>query len=230
MYHRDSLLEPEAHALADHPRHDRRGIAAAQQVVAQARSHPGSVGALERLQTPERDGARALELAAVALTGQRRVDQRRSNAPRPELGAEPRGPVAARRARGDPVAGERFVVEVAARGEIGDDLVRDIRGRAATAQARGEVAGGPRVAREEVGGREPRGPRVERSARTARARQDRLKKELPAGETGAAGARSLARCSKDCSPVEKMPRTLRSKSSALVAASRAVSYEMTPSR
>jgi len=145
LYHRDSLLEPEAHALADHPRHDRRGIAATQQVVAQARRHPGTVGTLERLQTSERDGAGALELAVVTLAGQRRVDQRRLDAPRPELGAKPRGPVAARRARGDPVAGERFVVEVAARGEIGDDLVRDIRGRAAPAQARGEVACGPRV-------------------------------------------------------------------------------------
>src|SRR6266850_1579600 len=112
-------------------------------------------------------------------------------------------------------------------GEVGDHVVGDVRGRAAPPQPRGEIARGPGVPGEEVGGREPRGPRVESSARTARTRYDLLKKELPAGATG---ARSLVRCSNDCSPVEKMPRTLRSKSSALVAASRAVSYEMTPSR
>src|SRR5215831_4570685 len=85
-----------------------------------------------------------------------------------------------------------------------------------------DVARGPGAAGQEVGGCEPRGPRVESSARTARTRYDLLKKELPAGETGD-GARSVVRCSNDCSPVEKMPRTFRSKSSALVAASRAVS-------
>ena len=127
------------------------------------------------------------------------------------------------------MAGEGLVVEIAARGEVGDHLVGDVGGRATAPQPRGEIARGPGVAGQEVGGREPRGPRVESSARTARTGQDLLKKELPAGVTGA-GARSVARCSNDCSPVEKMPRTLRSKSSALVAASRAVSYEMMPSR
>jgi hypothetical protein len=122
------------------------------------------------------------------------------------------------------VAGEGLVVEIAAGGEVGDYVVGDDCGRAAPPQPRGEIAGGPGVAGEEVGGREPRGPRVESSARTARTRRGYLlKKELPDGETGPAGARSVARCSNDCSPVEKMPRTFRSKSSALVAASRAVS-------
>src|SRR5207244_12757214 len=110
-----------------------------------------------------------------------------------------------------------------------------VRGRSVGGGGRGPPPGewrdrrgrGPRASGEEVGGREPRGPRVEGSARTARTRYDLLKKELPVGDRG---ARSVVRCSNDCSPVEKMPRTLRSKSSALVAASRAVSYEMMPSR
>jgi hypothetical protein len=125
------------------------------------------------------------------------------------------------------VTGEGLIIEIAAGGEIGDDVVGDVRGRASAPESCGEVTRSPGVAGEEVGGRQPRGPRVESSARTARTRYDLLKKELPAGATG---ARSLDRCSNDCSPVEKIPRTLRSKSSALVAASRAVSYEMTPSR
>ena len=125
------------------------------------------------------------------------------------------------------MAGEGLVVEIAAGGEVGDHRVGDGRRRAAPAQPRGQIVRGPGAPGKEVGGREPRSPRVESSARAARTRYDLLKKELPVGATG---ARSLVRCSNDCSPVEKMPRTLRSKSSALVAASRAVSYEMTPSR
>jgi hypothetical protein len=198
-------------------------------MVAQAGGRPLAAGALERRQPAARHRARLLELVrgGVLARGQRRVDERRRDSARPELGAQPGRAVAPGRARGDPLLGERRVVEIAAGGEIGDDLAGNRRRRAAPAQTSVEVTRGPGVARQEVGGREPRGPRVEDSARTARARYDRLKKELPVGDTG---ARSVVRCSNDCSPVEKMPRTLRSKSSALVAASRAVSYEMTPSR
>ena len=196
-------------------------------MIAQPRRGPGAVGALERRQAPPRDGARPLELALGGLDGECGVDQRPGHAPRPQLGAQARRAVAARRAGGDPVTGEGRVIDVAAGGEIGEDFLDDGCGRPAPAQACGQIAGGPGASREEVGGREPRGPRVESSARTARTRYDLLKKELPVGETG---ERSVVLCSNDCSPVEKMPRTLRSKSSALVAASRAVSYEMTPSR
>src|SRR5258705_981278 len=222
-----SVLDPEADTLADDPRHHRHGIAAAQEMVAQARGRGCAIATLERRQTPMRDGARLLEIAVFVPAGQRRLDQLRVDSARPELRAQPGGPVAARRTRRDPVTREGVVVEVAASGEIGHDVVRNVGGRAAPPQTRGHVARGPRVPGKEVGGREPRGPRVESSARTARTRYDLLKKELPAGDTGAL---SVARCSNDCSPVEKMPRTLRSKSSALVAASRAVSYEMIPSR
>lgn len=221
MYHRVSVVEAGAEAFAHDARDDRRGMAAAPEMVAQTRRRARGIGAAQRGQTPARDGARPLERVGV-VAGQRRVDQGRGDAARAKLGAQARGAVAARRARGHPLAGERGVVEIAAGDEIGEHVGRHVGGRPAAAQAALQLAGRPGAAGEEVGGSQPRGPRVESSARTARGRQDRLKKELPAGETGA-GARSLVRCSNDCSPVEKMPRTLRSKSSALVAASRAVS-------
>ena len=196
-------------------------MAAAQEMVAQPRRGARAIGALERGQTPARDGARPLEGIGV-VAGQGRVDQGRGDPARHELGAQAGGAVAARSARGDPVAGERGVVEIAAGDEIGEHGGRDVRGRPAPAQTAFQLAGRPGAAGKKIGGGQARGPRVESSARTARGRQDFLKKELPVGETGA-GARSLERCSNDCSPVEKIPRTLRSKSSALVAASRAVS-------
>jgi hypothetical protein len=196
-------------------------------MITQPRRGPRAVAALERRQTPTGDRPRAFDRAVVIHSRQRSLDDRCGDAPRPELRAKARGPVPPRGAGGNPVASEGLVVEIAARGEIGHDVVGDVRGRASPPQPRGEVARRPGVPGKKVGGYEPRSPRVESSARTARTRYDLLKKELPAGATG---ARSLDRCSNDCSPVEKMPRTLRSKSSALVAASRAVSYEMTPSR
>jgi hypothetical protein len=195
-------------------------------MVAQSRGGPGAIRTLERRQAAAGDGARPLELV-VALGGQRRVDQGPGDRTRPQLRAQARGAVAPRGASGDPVAGEGSVVEIATRGEIGDDLGGDRRRRTAPAQAHPQLVRGPGASGKEIGGGEPRGPRVESSARTARTRYDLLKKELPAAETG---ARSSRLCSNDCSPVEKIPRTLRSKSSALVAASRAVSYEMVPSR
>jgi len=68
------------------------------------------------------------------------------------------------------VAGEGGVVEIAARGEIDEDIGDDRIGRAASAQACGQLARRPVAAREEIDGGEPRGPRVESSARTARGR------------------------------------------------------------
>jgi hypothetical protein len=195
-------------------------------MVAQPRGGPGAIRTLERRQAAAGDGARPLELV-VALGRERRVDQGPGNPTRSQLRAQARGAVAARRASSDPMAGEGSVVEMATRDEIGEDIGSDRRRRTAPAQARRQLTRGPGASRKEIGGDEPRGPRVEGSARTARTRYDLLKKELPAGETG---TRSSRLCSNDCSPVEKMPRTLRSKSSALVAASRAVSYEMMPSR
>jgi hypothetical protein len=224
LYHRDSVIDRQGDTLAHDPRHHRGRVAATQEMVAKPCGGPRAVAAPQRGQPPAGDRAGALELVAVVArrAAECRLDEGRADTARPELGAQARRAVAACGARRNPVPGERFVVEVAARDQVGDDRVGNVGGRPAPAQTRSQVARGPGASGEEVGGREPRGPRVEDSARTARTRQDLLKKELPLEETGA-GARSVARCSNDCSPVEKMPRTLRSKSSALVAASRAVS-------
>src|SRR5262249_52546259 len=174
-------------------------------MVAQARDGPRAVAPQERRQPSSGDRASALELAAVVASGQRGLDQRSRDAARQELRAQARRAVAARGAGGDPVAGEGGGGGGYAGGggggerggEVGDDVGGDIRGRAAPSEACGEVASGPGAAGQEVGGCEPRGPRVESSARTARTRYDLLKKELPAGETGD-GARSVVRCSNDC--------------------------------
>src|SRR2546430_4449025 len=55
---RVSVIEPEADALADDARHDRRGIAATQQMVAQPRAGPRAIGARERRQASAGDGRR----------------------------------------------------------------------------------------------------------------------------------------------------------------------------
>src|SRR5439155_25296150 len=94
-------------------------------------------------------------------------------------------------------------------------------GSAAALQAPEELAAGPRPPREKIGRRQARGGGVEE----ALGRYDRLKKGLaPAAPARGcmSGGLSSFFCSNDCSPVEKMPRTLRSKSSGLDAASRAV--------
>ena len=115
---------------------------------------------------------------------------------------------------------ERGVVQVAAGGQVRDDLPRERARRAAANEARGELGDREGTPGQEVGRREARAPGVEDAGGPSARRYDFLKKELPVALiTGF----SSAFCSNVCSPVEKMPRTLRSKSSAFVAASRAVS-------
>ena len=190
---------------------------------------PQTGGDALRLPAPERrqaaagDGPRLLELVVALERGERGVDQRGRDAPGPELGAEPRGAVAPRRASLDPVTREGRVVHVAAPDKIGHHLGRHRPRRAAAHQPRRELAARPGAPREEVARGEARGAGVEDVPR----RSYRRKKVWPEGATG---DRSSLFSSNDCSPVEKMPRTLRSKSSAFVAASRAVSYEIVPSR
>src|SRR6266446_3923282 len=114
-------------------------------------------------------------------------------------------------------------------GGLAQDPNHDRRGVSAApeevAQACGRadgIAPGPRPPREKIGRRQARGGGIEEPLRG----YDRLKKGLapaaPARGCMSGGLSSLF-CSNDCSPVEKMPRTLRSKSSGLDAASRAVS-------
>ena len=146
-----SVIEADTEAFAHDARNDRRGMAAAQKMVAQPRRGARGIGAAQRGQAPARDGARPLERVGV-VAGQGRVDQGRGDAARAKLGAQARGAVAARRACGHPVPGERGVIEVAAGDEIGQHFGGDVGGRPAAAQAPLQLAGRPGAAGEEVGG------------------------------------------------------------------------------
>ena len=95
MYHRDSVLDRGAQALANDPCDHRRGVTAPEKMIAQARCGPRAIAALQRRQTPARDRTGPLEVAVVADPGQRRLDERRLDAPRSELRAQPRGSIAA---------------------------------------------------------------------------------------------------------------------------------------
>jgi len=189
-------------------------------MVAQAGGGALGAGARERGQPAARGRAGPSERLVGQERGQRGAHERRRDAPRGQLGAQARRPDAARRARLDPVAREGGVVDVAPAREVGDDLGGDRARRTAPDQARGELRDRPGAPGQEVGRREAGAPGVEDAGGPRPARYDRRKKELPVAPiTGF----SSAFCSNVCSPAEKIPRTLRSKSSAFVAASRAVS-------
>jgi len=208
--------------LAQDPGDDRRGVPTAQEEVAQADGHADGIAPAERRQATARHRPRPCELSLRGDGRQRRVDERRRDAARAELGAEARRTVATGRPSFHPLAREGGIVQVAAPGEVGDHLSGYGRRSAAAFQAPGEFAASPGPPREEVGRRQARGRDVDQTL----CRYDRLKKGLapaaPARGTMSGGFSSFF-CSNDCSPVEKMPRTLRSKSSGLDAASRAVS-------
>jgi hypothetical protein len=187
-------------------------------MVPQARGHPRRPGPPEGGQAAARDCPRPGQVFLGGPHHQRGLHELRRHAPGAELGAEPPGPVAAAGPGLDPLARERGVVHVAPVDEVGDDGGGDVGWGPATVEASGQVRRRPRTAREEVGGGQPRAPRVEDG--DSPRRYDRRAKGLGGAFPG--GAWSAA-ASSVCSPVEKMPRTLRSKSSGLVAASRAVS-------
>ncbi len=192
-------------------------------MIPQARGAALGLPAPERGQAPTGRGASLLEWVPALEGRERRVDQRGGHAAGAQLGAEARGAVPPRRAGLDPLARKGRVVHVAASDEIGDHLGRDGPGCTPAHEARRQLAAGPGAPGQEVARGEARGAGVEDASR----RSYRLKKLLP---DGVVMDRSSRFSSNVCSPVEKMPRTLRSKSSALVAASRAVSYEIMPSR
>src|SRR5213080_1383280 len=224
-----SILDREPGGLAQDPDHDRRGVSAAPEEVAQACGRADGIAPAQRRQAPARHRSRPHELRLPGDGGQRRVDEGGGDPARAELGAEARRTVATSRPNFHPLACEGRVVHVATPGEVGDHLAGHGRGSAAALKAPGELAAGPRPPREKIGRRQARGGGIEEPLRG----YDRLKKGLapaaPARGCMSGGLSSLF-CSNDCSPVEKMPRTLRSKSSGLDAASRAVSWETRPSR
>src|SRR5207249_9954211 len=140
------VLDRQADALADDPRHHRRGVAATQEMVAKARGGPRAIAALQRGQAPAGDRAGALELAVFGRACQRRIDERGGHAARPELRTQARRAVAARPPRGDPVAGGRRGGGGAASGGIRHHPGGGGGGRPAPAPARGQPARGPRPA------------------------------------------------------------------------------------
>jgi hypothetical protein len=156
------------------------------------------------------------------------VDEVAGNAARAQLGAQAAGAIAAGPPSLHPPVGEGGVVQVAASHELGDQRGGQLWGSTAADKPPGEVGLGPRTARQQVRGDPTDGRRGERRARRGRPGYFFLAKGLPPGEVVPGGGGTPAMgffCSPSnvISPVEKMPRTLRSKSSALVAASRAVS-------
>jgi hypothetical protein len=112
--------------------------------------------------------------------------------------------------------------------ELSDQGGGQLGGGAAADEPAGEVGASPRTARQQIRGDPTGGRRGERRARRGLRSYFFLANGLPPGEVAPGGGGAPATgffCSPSnvISPVEKMPRTLRSKSSALVAASRAVS-------
>src|SRR5712691_9725363 len=218
--------------LADDAGDDARGVAPAPQVLAEPRGRALGPGAGDHGQSPAGEGAGPVERGLRRERGDGRVDYRRVDAADSELGAQPGGAVAARAAAVHPLAREGGVVQVATIGKIGDHRLGDFGWGAAADQTAREVGASPRPAREEIGGGQARRALIEWEQLARRAPPwgyGRLKKGLAVGGLAASSCFFFSP-SYVSSPVEKMPRTLRSKSSGLVAASRAVSYETTLSR
>jgi len=92
------------------------------------------------------DRAGTLELAVGVERAERRGHERRRHAAGVEIRGEPRGTVATRGARLHEVARERRVVDVAARGEIGDDGFGNLARRAAPDEPAREITLAPRAA------------------------------------------------------------------------------------
>ena len=213
----DGPFSAACQGFADDAGDDGGGVTAAEKVVTEAGGGADRLSAAEGRKPALGDGASPVERVGARERAERSVDQRRGDAARAQLCAQARGAVAARRARLHPVTGEGGVVQVAARGQIRDDVGGDIGRRAAAPQATGQLGARPGAAREEVGGHEPGAAGVER--RRGYFRLNGL------GAPGLGDPSAVFGCSVSnvSSPVEKMPRTLRSKSSGLDALSLAVS-------
>jgi hypothetical protein len=213
--------------VADDAADDRTREAAPKQIVAKTWSNPLGGAAGERRQPLTSHPPRALQHGIASECGHGRLHQGRRHAPHPELGAQPRHPVAAGGAHRDPVVGERRVIEVTAGSEVVHDGGGDVDGCAAAHESGEELGARPGAARQQVGRGQPRGRGVEGTGRArtsaTTAGYDLRAKGLGAGLVGGASAFFSFAFSNVISPAEKMPRTLRSKSSALVVASRAVS-------
>ena len=171
-------------------------------MVAEAAGGAGRVDAPERGQSPGGDGARPLKRVAGVEVAEHGVDDRGVHAPGPKLCPQARGAVAAGRASRDPLVCKGRVVEMSPAEEVGHHVRGDVRRRAATLQPARQLRAGPGPPRQQVRGDQPGPTGIERLLRYPYRRVDEVAVS---------------------SPVEKMPRTLRSKSSGLEAVSLAVS-------
>ena len=222
-------------------------VAPPQQVVAQPLGHALGPPAGDHRQPPARESQGAGERGVRCQRTDGGVDHRRVDASGPKLGAQPGGAIAARAPALHPLARERGVVQISTSGEIGNDRIGDLGGGAAADQAPRQVGPGPRTPREQIGRDQSCRTLVELAKRTSptlaglsgrgaittsssASGYGLLKNGLDVGGLAAASSCFFFSPSNVSSPVEKMPRTLRSKSSGLVAASRAVSYDTTLSR
>ena len=107
-------------------------------------------GPLEGGQAAAGQPARLLELTPPIDGPEGAVDQPGGHAASTQLGAQAGGTIPAGGAAGDPLAGERRVVEMATALEVGDDVGGDLRWRTATPEAGREVGPRPRAARQQV--------------------------------------------------------------------------------
>src|SRR5881296_1200274 len=276
-----NLVDLDADQSLDDAPDERPGIAAPEEIAGEPGRDAVRSSAAQRRQPPPPGLERAVQLGGF-LEG--RLDGGGRQLPRNPLGrqlltepetadAAPPGPSLG------PPAGKGLIVQIAAGLELGHDGPGDIGGGAPPAEAPGEFARAPGLARQQVEGRKLRGFRVENRPVSARPRATRPGpghpycarwgarppfRTLPPGgwrgqnpratrNTGremtwsrtagtlnvyffrkcelddwpwvgaAAGGAAGAAVSQVISPVERMPLTFRSKSSGLVAASRAVS-------
>jgi hypothetical protein len=228
LYHRDfSLPRGRPEKLANDARGHCWRVAAAYKEVVQASRGPVRT-ASEPGQATASHGSSPFQDRLAGHRVQRHVDDVAGHTAGAELGPQAGGPVAAGRARLHPAAGEGRVVYVASGGELADQNGGQIGRGPAADESPGEVGLGPGATGQQIRGDPPGGGRVEEPARCGARGYFFLAKgllpaEVPPADGPVPGAGFFSSPSNVISPVEKIPRTLRSKSSALVAASRAVS-------
>ena len=214
-----------AERFAHDPHGDAGGVAAAQEMVTQPGGCPLRLEAAQPRQPSLGDRAGPGERARGAEHSDRRIDEPRGDPALPQLRAQAGRPVPARRACLHPVPSEGGVVEMTASHEVGRDLGSHLRCRAAATQPPGQLGARPGPARKQVGGDEPRAASVHRDGGPSHGRPKPYLRAKGLGGVSGFFADSPVGpwASKVNSPVEKMPRTFRSKSSGLEALSFAVS-------
>src|SRR5712692_1526239 len=218
--------------------HDHAGrVSAPQEIVAQSRSR-ALTGRAEKGGKPAAAGLEAAlglgDLDEGGLDGQTRHGAR--DALLAQLLAEAAAadlPTTGSRLR--PEAREGLVVDVAAGLQLVHHGAGDLRRRSPTPEPPAQLARAPGLHGQKLEGRQLGGLRVQlpglsRRARAAASRRHQPFLKMPGRVTEGAPTNPAFEESQVISPVEKMPLTLRSKSSGLVAASRAVSYVTSSSR